>query len=447
MRRSLVLALVFAGFGIQPIWSALPERVVKAAEERIAAGKYQTLMFGIVDGGKSEVVVFGKLDNGEAPGGDKIYEIGSVTKTFTATLLAKAVVKGQVRLDESLAQLVPDWKVPNHGGKQITLGDIGSQRSGLPRMPNNFAPKDPLNPYVDYDAARLKAFLANYSLPRDPGASYEYSNLGFGILGTALAEAAHKSYPALLQDEMLAPLGMSHSSAANIVTPELAPGRKGDGSPAKNWDLDAFAGAGAIRSSANDMLRYLKANMNPDSSPLGRAMALAQTPCARVDEASQIGLAWMTTGKQGIVWHNGMTGGYASFVGFTADRKHGVVILTNVAQSVDDLGFATLVPEAPLAAPRKALPTVEIDEATLKGYVGKYQLAPNVVFDVVVKDGKLFVQLASQPSFEVYASAKDKFFYKVVDAQIDFERDASGNVVALILHQNGQNPRAPRIAP
>jgi len=169
----------------------LPERVEKAAQERIAAGTYQTLVFGVVDGDKSEVVAFGKLDDGKAPDGETVYEIGSVTKTFTATLLAQAVLSGRVTLDTPVAQLLPDFKIPSRAGKEITLGDLGTQHSGLPRMPSNFLPRDPANPYADYDAAKLKAFLTGYRLPRDPGAVYEYSNLGFGLLGYALAQLEH----------------------------------------------------------------------------------------------------------------------------------------------------------------------------------------------------------------------------------------------------------------
>ena len=188
----------------------LPERVAKAAQERIAAGTYQTLVFGVVDGDKSEVVAFGKLDNGTAPDGDTVYEIGSVTKTFTATLLARAVLSGRVTLDAPVAQLLPGFKIPSRGGKEITLGELGTQHSGLPRMPSNFLPKDPANPYADYDAAKLKAFLAGYQLPRDPGAAYEYSNLGFGLLGYALAQLEHTTYGAVIDEEILKPLGMTN---------------------------------------------------------------------------------------------------------------------------------------------------------------------------------------------------------------------------------------------
>jgi CubicO group peptidase (beta-lactamase class C family) len=203
----------------------LPERVAKAAQDRIEAGIHQTLVFGVVDGDHSEVVAFGTLDDGKAPDGDTVYEIGSITKTLTTTLLAQAVLSGRVTLDTPVAQLLPDLKIPSRGGKEITLGEIGTQYSALPRLPSNLLPKDGANPYVDYDAAKLKAFLAGYELPRDPGASYEYSNLGFGLLGYALAQSEHTTWSALTDERILKPLGMTMSGTAlsSALRAHLAP--------------------------------------------------------------------------------------------------------------------------------------------------------------------------------------------------------------------------------
>ena len=171
----------------------LPERVEKAARERIAAGTNQTLVFGVVDGEKSEIVAFGTLADGTVPDGDTVYEIGSVTKTFTGTLLARAVLSGRVTLDTPVARLLPDFKIPSRGGREITLGDLATHHSGLPPRPLNMLPKDQANPFADYDTAKLKAFLAHYELPRDPGAAFEYSDVGFGLLGHALAQlGAHE---------------------------------------------------------------------------------------------------------------------------------------------------------------------------------------------------------------------------------------------------------------
>jgi serine-type D-Ala-D-Ala carboxypeptidase/endopeptidase len=520
---------------------ALPERMEKAAQERIAAGIYQTLVFGVVDGDKTEVVAFGKLDGGKAPDGDTVYEIGSITKTFTATLLARAILSGRVTLDTRVARLLPDFGIPSPRGKEITLGELGTQHSGLPRLPSNLLPADWANPYADYDAAKLKAFLEGYQLPRDPGASYEYSNLGYGLLGYALAQSERTTYAALADREILKPLGMTMTGQAftDAMRSHLAPGHDDSGKPAKNWDFDVLAGTGAIRSSANDMLRYLKANMGIDQSPLVAAMKLAQQPRSKTATTNRIGLAWMTTEK-GIVWHTGGTGGYRSFLGFAADGRRGVVILANTAVDVEDLGFATLDAEAPLrpgfkvavlpddslaayvgtyklrdkfllkvfrmndglyarATGQSAIPIfpsapneffakiagisitftrdptgevtglvlhqggdhpapklsaselppepkeIELDAAALADYVGKYKFDFGALLDVVLKSDHLEAQLSGQPAFPIFASAKDEFFYKVVEAQLHFERDAIDKIVAVILHQNGRDMRAPRM--
>jgi CubicO group peptidase (beta-lactamase class C family) len=521
----------------------LPERVAKAAQERIAAGTYQTIVFAVVDGDKSEIVAFGKLPDGKTPDGDTVYEIGSITKTFTATLLAEAVQSGRLQLDEPVAQLLPDFKIPARNGKQITLLEIATQHSGLPRMPSNLAPADPANPYADYGTAQLKAFLAGYELPRDPGASYEYSNLAFGLLGTALSQNAHRPYGVLLQRKILQPLGMTMSGIvfSDAMRARLAPGYDESGKPAKNWDFDALASAGAIRSTATDLLRYLKANMRAGQTPLTKAMKFAQFPRADMDKDTRIGLAWMID-HGNVVWHGGVTGGYRSFLGFTIDGRHGVVVLTNTPSSPDDLGFATLMSDAPLEPTYKAisLPSASLDEyagsyklaegfvlkvfraddqlfaqatgqdafpiypsapneffarvagisisftrdakgavnglvlhqngdraapkmsaaelpqqpkeaqldaATLQSYAGKYQLAPGYVFDITLTGSHLFAQLTGQAALPVFASAKDEFFYTVAEAKLSFERDAKGNIVAVVLHQNGRDMRAPRMAP
>jgi D-alanyl-D-alanine-carboxypeptidase/D-alanyl-D-alanine-endopeptidase len=518
----------------------LPERVAKTAQERIDAGAYQTLVFGVVADGKSEVIAFGKLSDGKPPDGDTVYEIGSITKTFTATLLADAVLSGRFTLDTPIGELLPDFKIPERSAKKITLGEIGMHYSGLPRLPSNLLPKDAANPYADYDIDKLKVFLGNYQLPRDPAASYEYSNLAFGLLGYALAESTQTSYQELVDTKILHPLGMKMSGTGftDAMRAHLAPGHDQAGNPAANWDFGVLGGAGAIRSAANDMLRYLRANMGIDQTPLADAMKYAQEPRREFETNLRIGLAWMTTG-QGIIWHSGGTGGYRSFIGFTTDGHKGVVILTNTMNDLDDLGVATLLETAPLAPVNKVvtLPVASLDDyvgtykladnfllkifregdqvygqgtgqgpfqifpsaaneffakivgirisftrdekgkvdglvlhqngdhpapklsaaeappapketaldpATLQDYVGQYQFDFGGVLDVTLKDAQLQAQLTGQPVAPIYASAADKFFYKIVDAQLDFERDPGGKVVALVLHQNGQNLRAPR---
>jgi serine-type D-Ala-D-Ala carboxypeptidase/endopeptidase len=416
----------------------LPERVAKAAEERVAAGMVQTLVLGIVDGDKIEVRAFGKLDDGRAPDGDTVYEIGSITKTFTATLLAREVLAGHLTLDTPVARLLDGFRIPSRNGKEITLGALATQHSGLPRLPANMQPADPANPYADYDTAKLKEFLAIYELPRDPDATYEYSNLGFGLLGYALAQSGHVSYATMVGEGIFKPLGMTMSGLAftDTMRAHLASGHDDNGKPAKNWDIDALAGAGAIRSNANDMLRYLKANMGLDPSPLAEAMKFAQEPRRDVNSNMRIGLAWITTGR-GIVWHNGGTGGYRSFLGFDAGRRRGVVILCNTAVDVDDLGFATLNPNARLNPAFKA---VALPDASLDDYVGTYRLNDKMLIKVFRMKEGLYARATGQAAIPIFPSAPDEFFAKVGGISASFTRDAAGAVTGFVLHQNGDKP-------
>jgi serine-type D-Ala-D-Ala carboxypeptidase/endopeptidase len=414
----------------------LPERVETAARDRIAAGTYQTLVFGIVDGEKSEVAAYGKLDDGQAPDGDTVYEIGSITKTFTATLLAQSVLAGRVTLDTPVAQLLPDFQIPSRDGVEITLGELGTQHSALPRLPSNLRPRDAGDPYADYDAAKLKAFLAGYQLPRDPGATYEYSNLGFGLLGYALAQSERTAYGDLIDQRILKPLGMTSSSAvfSDAVRLHLAPGHNNRGDIAKNWHIDALAGAGAIHSTANDMLRYLRANMGVDQSPLTDAMKLAQQPRSDMTKTMSIGLAWMTT-RKGIIWHNGETEGYRSFIGFTADGRRGVVVLSNSDAYPDDLGFAALDPDAKLSPAYQA---IALPDASLDEYAGTYKVGDRLL-KIFRTNSQLLVQETGQGLIPIFPSAPNEFFARAVRASASFTRDAAGVVNGLVLHQNGDH--------
>ena len=270
---------------------------------------------------------------------------------------------------------------------------------------------------------------------RDPGAAYEYSNLGFGLLGYALAQPDHTSWDALTDEKILKPLGMTMSGTgfSDAMRAHLAPGHDSMGNGVKNWDFDALAETGAIRSTANDLLRYMKANMGIDQSPLAAAMKLAQQPLSDAYKANRIGLAWMTS-RTGIVWHSGGTGGYRSFLGFTADRQRGIVILSNTAVDLDDLGFATLNPRVPLSPAYKAivLPNSSLDE-----YVGTYKVTDKFLLKVFRVNDALFVRATGQGPIPIFPSAPNEFFAKAVRASASFTRDPNGAVDGLVLHQNG----------
>jgi serine-type D-Ala-D-Ala carboxypeptidase/endopeptidase len=315
------------------------------------------LVVGIVDPKGRRFVAYGKSGS-EAPlNGDTIFEMGSVSKVFTSLLLADAVARGEMSLADPVAKYLPaSVKMPVRGGKQITLQDLAMHTSALPRLPTNLAPKDMSNPYADYSVEQMYAFLSSYELTRDIGERYEYSNLGAGLLGHVLTVHAKTDYESLVRKRITEPLGMRDTAVT--LTPRmqqrLATGHNAQRAPVPNWDIPTLAGAGAIRSSANDMVTFLSAHLGLTPSPLAKAMdsmlvTLRPTPTPRL----QIGLAWhVLTAPSGgeIVWHNGGTGGYRTFVGFHRQERRAVVVLSNMSTpaGADDIGRHLLDPLFPL---------------------------------------------------------------------------------------------------
>lgn len=272
---------------------------------------------------------------------DSIFEIGSISKTFTGLILSQMVEQGTVKFDEPVRELLPPGTVAKPAGAEITLLDLATQHSGLPRMPDNFAPADPANPYADYHAANLYAFVAKQGVAKPAAPGFLYSNLGFGLLGQALAVRANLSYPDLLKAEVTGPLGLK-DTVVSLSPEQLArfvPGHDGDHHPAHAWDLDAFAGAGAIRSTASDMLAYLEANLHPESvkpvsGTAGAATlsaALTQSHELRADAmpGMRIALAWLFESETESYWHNGATGGYSAFAFFSPKFDCAAVVLSN----------------------------------------------------------------------------------------------------------------------
>ncbi len=227
---------------------------------------------GVIDGDEQEVHAYGELTRGggQKPDGATVYEIGSVTKALTGTLLADMVERGEVKLDQPIAELLPEGvTVAPYEDQPITLLHLATHTSGLPRLPHNMAPKDPPNPYADYTPELMYEFLSSYKLHRTPGKTYEYSNYGAGLLGTLLARRAGKSYEELIIERLAAPLGMQDTRITLTPDQQARFARPYNVSlqPDRNWDQDAFAPAGAVRSTADDMLKLLAAAMSDADEP------------------------------------------------------------------------------------------------------------------------------------------------------------------------------------
>jgi serine-type D-Ala-D-Ala carboxypeptidase/endopeptidase len=414
------------------------------------------IVVGVIDPGGRRIIAYGHLNQGDArvPDGDTVFEIGSITKVFTSLLLSDMVQRGEVALNDPVAKFLPPTvKMPQRNGKQITLVDLATHTSGLPRMPSNFAPKDMGNPYADYSDEQLYEFLSSYELKRDIGTQYEYSNLGGGLLGLAVARRAGMDYGSLVRTRICDPLGMNNTRVA--LTPEmqarLATGHDPMLKPVENWDLpSAFAGAGALRSTTNDMLTFLAANIGLTKTPLAPAMAVMLTvrrPTGVQDLEIALGWHIFTAHGKEIVWHNGGTGGYRSFIGFDLKSRVGITVLSNAEtpEGVDDIGHHLLDPEVPLMKPPSERKEISIDPKIFDGYVGNYQFAPGVIMSITRDGAHPFAQLTGQGQVEIFPEGEKDYFLKVVDAQLTFVTDSQGKATEIILHQNGIDQHAKRV--
>jgi CubicO group peptidase (beta-lactamase class C family) len=414
------------------------------------------IVVGIVDGNGRRIVSYGSLakDDKRPLDGNTVFEIGSMSKVFTSLVLMDMVRKGEVALNDPISKYLPATvKVPERNNRQITFADLSTQSSGLPRMPTNFNPRDPDNPYADYSVQQMYDFLSGYRLTRDVGSQYEYSNLGVGLLGHVLTLRAGKSYEDLVRSRICDPLGMKDTRVT--LTPEmkarLSTGHNETGNPVANWDIPTLAGAGALRSTANDILTFLAANLDYTKTPLAQAMTDEISIRRPAGPDMEIAYAWHIQTKDGnsIIWHNGGTGGYRTYMGFDPKSRVGVVVLSNISTPAgpDDIGRHLLNASYQLLAvkPPSEHTEITLDTKTFDRYVGSYQMAPNILI-TMSRDGAVFyTQLTGQPKFPLFAESDRKFFLKVVDAQLTFDVDAQGVATQVTLHQNGRDIVAKRL--
>lgn len=307
--------------------------LTRALEQQLKSGTFAAgapfgMAVGVIRNGVRSVFTFGTAK------ADSLFEIGSITKTFTGLVLAEMIEDGKVKADTPVRELLPEGTVQKPEGAEITLIDLAAQHSGLPRMPDNFAPADPNNPYVDYDAAKLYAFMGKHGVARPADAPFLYSNLGVGLLGQALSVRAGKPYAQLIKEIITDPLRMS--GTVITLTPNqqsrFIQGYSADRRAVHSWELDALAGAGAIRSTAGDMLTYLQAQLHPERVPprLKAALVRSQTLQGDMAPAGKIAFNWMQRGRNGDFFHDGQTAGFTSTVFFNPEQDFAAVVLINI---------------------------------------------------------------------------------------------------------------------
>ena len=473
-----------------------------------------------------------------------LFEIGSMTKVFTSLMLAQTVIEGKAALTDPISKFLPPDLTLDPKVAAITLEQLASHTSGLPRLPTNFHPAVSGDPYADYDVQRLYEFLGHYQPSVASPQPMSYSNLGAGLLGHILERIHGKTYAELLAERVTKPLGMADTVIALNPEQQTRFAVPYSGSvKVLPWNLASLVGAGGIRSTAADLVIFGQALLSA-KSPLHPAWELIRQPHAAMEtKGDSIGLAIMFATVNGSTFynHSGGTGGFRSFFEITPSADHVVVVLLN-NDALEPAAYvnATRGPKptvvaddrADVAIDAKALAefpgdysinasrrfTAVIDEdgrlrirltgqpflpvgylgkdrfinktyaaefqfrrdvagkingvelhqrgqtipATrsanpppvviflrpdkLPEYTGNYQLAPGALFEITHHAGHIFAKLTGQSSLPVFCDRPDHFVYDVVEAALTFERDASGAVVALVLHQNGMDQRAPRVA-
>lgn len=540
----------------------IPLEIKEHMQQRVDAQVNVGIATAYINGDHVDYHFVGSTDlNGQSPiTKESIFEIGSITKTFAGILLADQILNGQMALDDPISKYLPeDVKVPTRSGKEITLKDIITHSSGLSRLPDNMNPEDPSNPYADYTVEQMYDFLARYELPRDIGESYEYSNLAMGLFGHLLSLHTSKSFEELVVEKIAKPLGMDDTriNLSNTMQQHLAKGHSGF-REVSNWDMPTLAAAGGLRSSTEDMVTYVKANLGVIDSPIYDAMKMSHNVLFK-NEGADMGMAWHQVTRDGVTYvnHGGGTGGYRTFIAFIKGSDKGVVVMSNSDDDISNIGRKLLdtrvelqMPKTPISHlikteietngidaaisktrklfkeksqdynfdesiinaqaynylrqdqndialklfklnvefyPSSSNPYDSLGEAymkvtdtasaiknykeslklnpgnanaatilkklnvdvtelvkevtlsqdVLKEYVGSYQLAPNFILTVTTADGKLMAQATGQGKFEIFPSAKDKFYLKVVEARIEFNRDDAETVTSLTLFQNG----------
>ena len=422
----------------------LAERVDTLAGQEDGIG----IVIGVVGPQGRSVISYGHRSQGDPRplDGDTGFEIGSVTKVFTAFLLADMVRKGEVALADPVAKYLPAVKIPERNGRSITLLDLATHTSGLPFMPDELpAFDDPAA--TKYGTAQLYQFLAHYHLPRDIGAEWDYSNIGYWILGQALASRSGTDYESLFRTRVIAPLKLK--STAIILSPKLkaklAVGHNAVLQPSPSMStvpgyasmLDVLS----LVSTANDLLTFLSVAMGYESSPLAPAMAsMLNTRRPMPQPGSEQALGWVVIGESDnqLIIHDGGTLGFASSVAWDPKRRVGVVVLSNQLGGVSDIARHLLRPDVPLERPTATKRTeIALNSAVLDTYGGRYEAQGEGIFIIVREGDFLTIQLPADwglPKMRLHPESLRDFFAAELPLRVTFQTDGDGRVNGLLVH-------------
>lgn len=431
----------------------IPQSVKDNLQRRVDYGHVTGVMVGVINRDGRTFFSAGTVRAGSdtPPAPDSIFEIGSISKGFTGTLLAEMISRGEVTENDLLQSFLPDSVTVPSGATQISLLHLATHRSGLPDNPELCSPS--LDKVFDcLTAERVYQLLNGHTLAREPGSAWVYSNLGAGLLGHALALKSGLSYEALLRQRILDPLGLNDT---RVTLSEAQRSRRTTAHwgvvPWKEFSIPSLEGAGAVLSTANDLLTFLEHLSGIQTNLLGAVATNAIRRRAGTDNPNlEMGLGWMLVRAPNgdLVYHDGATYGQNAFLGFHRASRRGVVVLCNnrisAYGSVQDVGFHLLDSSLPLTPPRQ--PTA-VPLETLASYEGRYQ-AEGLTFDARVQHGQLTLDFAPDgtPGFSVHAESTNRFGAYELGVNGNALFNLTSGAASLTWTQNGVPLNLPRIA-
>ena len=438
-------------------------------------GQTVGVVAGIIRGINRYVYAHGTLNRGtiRRVSGMTVFEIGQLSSLYTTAMLSLMVQRGEVNLADEVSAYLPEMvTVPaTPAGRPILIEHLATHTSGLPRLPDNLVSSEPDDPMKGYSVERLYAFLDQYAEAQRDGREfpsdfedsegrYAYSDLGMGLLGHVLEQAADQSYDDLVRELLGDPLKLANT--ANASTPSmrtyLATGHDHARRPLPAWSDTTLVGGTGLRSNLLDMMTLVSASMGiiyalpedftEDDSTRYHAsfdsLIVARNPADEEGVRTALGWKVRQDGRgRDIHWLTGRTNGFYAFAAFLKEWRKGVVVLSNSSASVEDIGFHLLSARNPLAPPPRKV--VHMTEAAYLACTGTYAFSPEFTVEITYRDGKIYGQPPGQPRSELVLESSGDFYLEEEDARITFVRDEEGIVDHFLFLQDGKTHRAERV--
>jgi serine-type D-Ala-D-Ala carboxypeptidase/endopeptidase len=467
MIRVLKIVLpVMAILAVNSIGVALPpdDQIRKLLADRIGENEKEIgAVVGVIEPRGRRIISLGhrSAKDGRGLDGNTVFEIASVTKVFTAVLLADMIEKNEVALSDPVAKYLPaDFKVPEKGGRSITLADLATHTSGLPFLPEDAPPfNDPAA--AKYSTIDLKRYLASYQLPRDIGSTWDYSNLGYWVLSEALATRAGRDIQDLMRARVLQPLKMSNTDFV------LSPTMKSNFAPGHDSALQAappaatvpvyslMPASGGLYSTANDLLDFLAVCLGYEHSRLSPAISATLKTRRIIKPGNEQALGWnvFRAGDDQVIFRDGGSFGYASAVAYDPKQRAGVVVLINQLGDVGDIARHLLDSDFPLAKPVQTKHTeITLDSKRLDCLIGKYEAKGEGVF-VVAREGAFLTFEAPAdwglPKLRIRPESPSDFFAAELPLRVSFQIENDCQITGLLVYppRGQKSVPAKRLAP